>query len=838
MKKALFFLAVLCVAGIFSAKAQSSSDSAFVRDLSFNFISGSALPYTATGSVEIAYGGKILKDLRFGCRATGFVLNLTSGKKLDIDLESGGLDSYLYVLDSGFNIVMQNDDWNYTSYGSRILHKFPAGQYYIIVTDYYTSETGSSSYTLTVDEFPDLTSLSELTYTPFTIGTPVTDTLTSTDAVIPVYESYDSTVFYNAYYAKGFSTQINSTGVLTASFDDYGTYVHLADNNYNSLSNGYSSSLMYPIHTPGTYRIIVSSTDDFNLSSSDIPFTLITDISTLVNFNTLTYTPLGAVRDTTVYDTFTTAHPFIEYDDDLYKAKGYSLQGTQNKILLVEDSNYYAYYVLMDNNYNILRTSWYNLAAKLPQTGTYYLAVLGYSTNLHTTTHIATKDIQTYYVDAINGNDARNGLTPSTALATLDTAIARSGGVGKYYLTEDYTFKNNSNYTKYAQIYPYQKDIKLKLPSSGSNELFYYYGDLEFGEEGSNYYFILDSSRTDYDGTFFYISSSSYSSELKINNLKMRHSHLGGNFIFGDGVTLRNCEFENDTMEQYKHFVEIIGRDNNYTKLINCNISNNLFYSFFYFNYYNTTFTMQNTTVAGNTFKNYYSLPLSFYGHATVNLTSGSWRNNRLTDNYSYNSNPNITVQNAAGIEVYASTLNIGAGFSMDMNNYLWVDTASRVIVAENLTAPLVAQLYPYYYDEDSYEDVADYYEGRRVLWGSSSLLANNYQKFSIAQADNSSMWYLHPDGTIHTWPVSIDQAEESTIRLYPNPANDVLNIALQGTEVNEAVVIDIYGKTVARTTVSEGNNTLNISVLPAGMYFVQLRANNSVKSTQKIIKR
>ena len=51
-------------------------------------------------------------------------------------------------------------------------------------------------------------------------------------------------------------------------------------------------------------------------------------------------------------------------------------------------------------------------------------------------------------------------------------------------------------------------------------------------------------------------------------------------------------------------------------------------------------------------------------------------------------------------------------------------------------------------------------------------------------------------------------------------------------------MVIDIYGKTVARTTVSEGNNTLNISALPAGMYFVQLRAAGSVKATQKLIKR
>ncbi|MBR0073812.1 MAG: T9SS type A sorting domain-containing protein, partial [Bacteroidales bacterium] len=75
-------------------------------------------------------------------------------------------------------------------------------------------------------------------------------------------------------------------------------------------------------------------------------------------------------------------------------------------------------------------------------------------------------------------------------------------------------------------------------------------------------------------------------------------------------------------------------------------------------------------------------------------------------------------------------------------------------------------------------------------------------------------------------------------ISLYPNPASDVLNIALQGSEVNEVVVIDIYGKAVAHATVAEGSNTMDISALPAGMYFVQLKANNRVKATQKIVKR
>ena len=257
---------------------------------------------------------------------------------------------------------------------------------------------------------------------------------------------------------------------------------------------------------------------------------------------------------------------------------------------------------------------------------------------------------------------------------------------------------------------------------------------------------------------------------------------------------------------------------------------------FLYAPFFTLKFTMENTSFSGNTFYEHY--PLEFGGRATVNLTSGNWRNNRLTGNYDMNGNTNINSQNAAGIWIEESSVNIGAGFTMDVNNYLCIDSASTVNITENLTAPMVAQIYPYKFDVSSYSYVADYYEGRRLLKGTASLLQANYQKFSVAQTDNSAIWYIHPDGTIHSYPEGIDEAGQGSVRLYPNPASNVLNIALDGNDVNEVVVIDIYGKTVARNTVVDGTNTINISRLPAGMYFVQLRANNAVKATQKLIKR
>ncbi len=706
MKKALLVLVALCVAGVFSAKAQSPSDSAYARDLSYTFFNISSLPNTVTDS--LGNGGKILKDIRANHRAKGYAIILTSTKTLDIFLNETSWDNwdeYLLLLDSNYNLITYNDDAS--GGGSRIIRTLAPGNYYILASEYSYSSSLTKPYTLTIDEI---------------VTTPL---------------------------------------------------------------------------------------------------------------NALSYTPLGSVTDTTVYDTFVASYPNIHYDNYnyIYKAKGYSFQGTQNDYIIIQDSYNDALYILMDNNHNVLRIG-RSIAMQLPQTSTYYLAILDYE-NYECRTRIrAIRTFPTYYIDGVNGSDSRNGLTPQTAVFTLDTAIARTGGIGKYYITDDYTFRNdNALEITYAQIYPYQKDIKLKIASSNYRDIISISNHLLFGEQGSNYYFILDSNRNyEFDD---FLDASYYGSYLEVNNLKARNSYFPYNIFGGDQVVLRNCEFTNDTTD-YSLF-KLETRHGNSIKFINCSISQNYFIDGLYFiDYDSVSITFENTIVSNNLF----GYTAYCRGGGKVNLTSGSWQNNNFDENYDANNNPNLNTQNCAGIWLENSTANFGAGFTMDANNYLCIDSTSTLNITENLNGNNVAQIYPFTYDYDNDQYTANYYEGRRVLWGSTSLLANNYQKFSIAQADNTSLWYLHPDGTIHTFPVGIDQAEEGTISLYPNPATDVLNIALQGTEVNEVAVIDIYGKAALRANVAEGSNTLDISALPAGLYFVQLRAAGSVKATQKIVKR
>ena len=771
MKKAIFFLAVLCVAGIFSAKAQSPTDSSYARNLRYTTINTSNLPVTITDSLVDTT--KILKDIREGRRAKCYQVTFTTSKQINIFLASGGWDSYLFLLDTAFNEIDCNDACSAgDSYGSEITANVGIGTYYILASEFSYSNV-TETYTLTITE---PTSFRNLSYTNINIGDTIVDSLLPSDPVLLGHKD-------NGCYVKGYRLQTPANAqyieynVLSGDFDEY---IYLLDENRN----------------------VISMNDDG-------------------------------------YDYASELWSFVE----------------PNK--------------------------------------TYYLVMTSYSSGHYGEFEFTTAchtNIPVYYVDNINGDDDSNGLTPATAFATLDTAFARSDYFGIYYLTEDYTFGTEPLYPGQAKIYPYQRDIRLHLPATDGSYIFYQSRgtQLVLGEQGGNYHFIIDSANDDGCDYIFY-GSEHY---LELNNFKMRNSYLSNTLIpLGHTTVMRNCEFINDTMTNgmvanyysnpslimkgvtisqsnmyfltYFDYGELANFEmdsctltqdtmdyflyfyypNSNVSLKNSNISQNYFEYPFYMNDV-CTFTMENTSFDDNNLGEEY--PLWLWSYSTANLVSGSWRNNTLTADTVYNGNPNVNMQNCAGIWCQSSTVNMGAGFVMDTNNYIFLDSASSVEITANLTNPVVAAVYPVRYEPSDYKFYGDYYTGRTVLTGTSSLLSGNFRKFRVAQADNDSIWYIHSDGKLYTEeeplppepPVAINGAEDGTFSLYPNPANKELNIALQGTEVNEVVVIDIYGKTVARTNVSEGNNTLDISDLSAGMYFVQLRADNNVKATQKIVKR
>lgn len=85
---------------------------------------------------------------------------------------------------------------------------------------------------------------------------------------------------------------------------------------------------------------------------------------------------------------------------------------------------------------------------------------------------------------------------------------------------------------------------------------------------------------------------------------------------------------------------------------------------------------------------------------------------------------------------------------------------------------------------------------------------------------------------------LSIDNPElASTIKLYPNPAKNFLNLELgNSSEFTSYSIIDISGKVLAEQTITSENNIIPVNHLSDGFYILKLDGNN-FSTTKKFIK-
>jgi uncharacterized delta-60 repeat protein len=83
----------------------------------------------------------------------------------------------------------------------------------------------------------------------------------------------------------------------------------------------------------------------------------------------------------------------------------------------------------------------------------------------------------------------------------------------------------------------------------------------------------------------------------------------------------------------------------------------------------------------------------------------------------------------------------------------------------------------------------------------------------------------------------SNENAGTRYIKLYPNPAKDVLRIEGLNESINTIIsIIDMQGKVITKTTTSTSTCSLNVKQLPSGTYFVQLESEHNI-TTLKFVK-
>lgn len=86
------------------------------------------------------------------------------------------------------------------------------------------------------------------------------------------------------------------------------------------------------------------------------------------------------------------------------------------------------------------------------------------------------------------------------------------------------------------------------------------------------------------------------------------------------------------------------------------------------------------------------------------------------------------------------------------------------------------------------------------------------------------------------TDPVGIDDRDFTDIRIWPNPSNGIFNVEWE-MEKGQWRLMDTYGKCIDGGEVPDSRFVLDLSDCPDGMYFLELRTTNGLKSIHKIIK-
>ena len=78
----------------------------------------------------------------------------------------------------------------------------------------------------------------------------------------------------------------------------------------------------------------------------------------------------------------------------------------------------------------------------------------------------------------------------------------------------------------------------------------------------------------------------------------------------------------------------------------------------------------------------------------------------------------------------------------------------------------------------------------------------------------------------------------ETTVSLYPNPSNELINISFDEDQLSKLELYDVTGKLLFKKDLNTNTYALNIANYPSGTYIVKVFNQNNVSVNKKIIKK
>ena len=116
----------------------------------------------------------------------------------------------------------------------------------------------------------------------------------------------------------------------------------------------------------------------------------------------------------------------------------------------------------------------------------------------------------------------------------------------------------------------------------------------------------------------------------------------------------------------------------------------------------------------------------------------------------------------------------------------------------------------------------------------------NTYEQSVLGYAADGSLFSLSSPSAIMVRftddpSLGIEETAANNFSVYPNPANDAINVSLATAAEATVTVLDLSGKTVKSTTMNGMNTTLSTTGMTSGVYFVNVTVGNTT-TTQKIV--
>ena len=86
---------------------------------------------------------------------------------------------------------------------------------------------------------------------------------------------------------------------------------------------------------------------------------------------------------------------------------------------------------------------------------------------------------------------------------------------------------------------------------------------------------------------------------------------------------------------------------------------------------------------------------------------------------------------------------------------------------------------------------------------------------------------------------LSINEVENMFgLNVYPNPANDVINVSLNKSTNGTISIVDVAGKVVKTSSINGLTSSINSSDLTNGVYYVTITDGTSIVTEKVVIKK